>query len=296
LVEGRCVKIRHRIMIKRSGAVLIACSVGLAALTVAALRSSAHAQSADLVLCDRLAADPTDPDKPADVKGISDISPSDVATAIKFCKVVSTSSRRAMYQLGRAYAANQQLPDAIGAYRKAADKGSTSAMVELGVLLATGAAGPKDEAQARALFERAAQAGNPRGAVNLMALSDNGGGPSDPAKARALLAKAAETNSAEAQFQLGMMIAEGVGGPKDDIAARALFEKAAAQGHAGAMERMGAFAQAGRGGPQDSSVAKAYYEKAAALGNEDAKAALKRAECPYVIKDKRGNFVTNLCF
>jgi TPR repeat protein len=59
---------------------------------------------------------------------------------------------------------------------------------------------------------------------------------------------------------------------------------------------MGAFAQSGRGGPQDSSVAQAYYEKAAALGNEDAKAALKRAQCPFAIKDKRGNVVTNLCF
>jgi TPR repeat protein len=59
---------------------------------------------------------------------------------------------------------------------------------------------------------------------------------------------------------------------------------------------MGAFAQGGRGGPQDSSAAKVYYEKAAALGNEDAKAALKRSECSFVIKDKRGNFVSNLCF
>ena len=40
----------------------------------------------------------------------------------------------------------------------------------------------------------------------------------------------------------------------------------------------------------------AALEKAAALGNEDAKAALKRAECPYVLKDKRGNLVTTLCF
>ena len=82
----------------------------------------------------------------------------------------------------------------------------------------------------------------------------------------------------------------------DDAAARALFERAAAQNHPGAMERMGAFAQSGRGGAQDSTAAKAYYEKAAALGNEDAKAALKRLECPYVIKDKRGNLVTTLCF
>jgi TPR repeat protein len=285
-------------MLKRSGAILIACnfSIGLLALAIASCQSSAHAQSADLVLCDRLAADPADPDKPPDVKGTRDIAPSDVATAIKFCKVASAASRRALYELGRAYAANQQLPDAISAYRKAADKGSTSAMVELGVLLATGTGIPKDPAQARKLFERAAEAGNARGAANLAALSGGSGASSDdPVRARASLSRAAETN-AEAQYQLGMMTAEGIGGPKDDVAARALFEKAAAQGHPGALERMGAFAQTGRGGPQDSSAAKAYYEQAAALGNEDAKAALKRAECSYVIKDKRGNPVANLCF
>ena len=281
----------------RSGALLIArsLSVGLLALTIGAFPSGAHAQSADLVLCDRLAADPTDPDKPPDVKGASDIAPADIATAIKFCKVASGSSRRAVYQLGRAYAANRQMPEAIGAYRKAADKGSTAAMVELGVMYATGAGVPRDEAEARKLLERAAGAGNPRGVANLMALSKNAGAPADPVKARALLSQAAETN-AEAQFQLGMLFADGIGGPQDDVAARALFEKAAAQGHAGALERMGAFAKSGRGGPQDSSAAKAYYEKAAALGNEEAKAALKRMECPYVIADKRGKVISNLCF
>src|SRR5258708_4087980 len=227
-------------MIKRSGAISIAHRFGvvLSALTVASLHSAAPAQSADLVLCDRLDADPTDPDKPADVRGTRDIAPSDVATAIKFCKVASAASRRALYQLGRAYAANQQLPEAIGAYRKAADKGSTSAMVELGVHLATGSGVPEDRGQARQLFERAAEAGNPRGVINLTALSGGGATPSDPVRTRALLAKAAETNSAEAQYQLGLMSADGVGGPKDDLAARALFERAAAQNHPGALERM----------------------------------------------------------
>jgi TPR repeat protein len=265
------------------------------AIAAAALAdpSLAHAQSADLVLCDRLAADPADPDKPADVKGVSELAPSDVATAIKFCRTASGSSRRALYQLGRAYAANRQMPEAIGAWRKAADKGSTSAMVELGVLYGTGSGVARDDAQARNLFERAAQAGNPRGISNLAALG--GGASTDPAQARALLAKAAESN-AEAQYQLGLMMQDGSGGPKDDVAARALFEKAAAQNHPAALERMGAFAQSGRGGDKDATAAKAWYEKAAGLGNEDAKAALKRLECPYVIKDKRGNFVTNLCF
>jgi TPR repeat protein len=255
--------------------------------------TSARAQSADLVLCDRVAADPADPDKPADVKGVAEIAPADLATAIKYCRVAAAGSRRALYALGRAYAASGQTAEALAAFRKAADKGSSSAMVELGVAYATGAGVDKDDAKARALLERAAAAGNPRGISNLAALG--GGASSDPVKTRALLAKGAESN-AEAQYQLGMMLADGVGGPKDDAAARTLFEKAAAQGHPGALERMGAFAQAGRGGPRDADAAKTYYEKAAALGNADAKAALKRADCPYVIKDKRGNLVTNLCF
>ena len=164
-----------------------------------------------------------------------------------------------MYQLGRAYAANRQAAEALAAYRKAADKGSSAAMVELGVMYGTGAGVAKDQAKAGELFERAAKAGNPRGVINLEAL--NGGASSNPAEARSMLAKAAEANSAEAQFQLGVMYAQGTGGPKDEVAARALFEKAAAQDHAGALEWLGAFAQSGRGGAQDTRAAKAYYER-----------------------------------
>ena len=272
--------------------------VAVLAMTTAAMLagpSPARAQSADLVLCDRLAADPADPDKPAEIKGTPDVAPADVATAIKYCKTAGNSSRRALYELGRAYAANQQMPEAMAAWRKAADKGSTSAMVELGVLYGTGAGVPKDEDQARKLFERAAQAGNPRGITNLAALSGGAGAPSDPAKARELLGRAAETNP-EAQYQLGLMLANGTGGAQDDNGARSLFEKAAAQNHPAALEEMGEFSEQGRGGPKDKTAAKAYFERAAALGDENAKKALKRMECPYAIKDKHGNLVTNLCF
>ena len=279
-------------MTSRSRVFPIVCGVVLLALAAA---SPARAQSADLVLCDRVAADPNDPDKPKDIRGVPAVAASDVAIAIKYCKVAANGSRRAMYQLGRAYEANGQLPDAIAAYRKAADKGSTSAMVELGVIYANGAGTAKDPAQARALFERAAAAGNPRGVSNLAALGNSAGAPADPARSRALLSKAADT-SPEAQYQLGVMMSEGSGGPKDEAGARAMFERAAAQGHVGAMVAAGQYAQAGVGGPQDSAVAKSYYEKAAALGSEDAKAALKKMECRFAIKDKRGGHVANLCF
>lgn len=285
-------------MITRSGAVAATCSltIGLLALLFAAVESPARAQSAALALCDRVAADPTDPDRPADVKGTDTIAAGDIATAIKFCKVAAGASRRAMYELGRAYAANRQLPEAAGAYRKAADKGSTSGMVELGVLLANGAGVTQDEAQARALFQRAAQAGNPRGATNLAALPGNGGTPSDPVEARALLEQAVATNSAEAEFELGVMLANGTGGPKDDAGARAMFAKAAAQNHAAALEWLGAFEEAGRGGPTDKAAAKADYERAVALGDDNAKAGLERLKCPLVLSTKKGKVWTHLCF
>lgn len=266
-----------------------------------AFAAPARAQSADLVLCDRIAADPTDPDKPADVKGAQTIAATDIATAIKFCRAAAASkaplaARRALYELGRAYAAAQQLPEAVGAYRKAADKGSTSAMVELGVMLANGAGVAKDEGEARTLFQRAAEAGNPRGATNLAAIGSDGGAPSDPAEARALLEKAAATNSAEAEFQLGVMLASGTGGPKDDVAARALFARAAAQGHPAATEWLASFEEAGRGGPKDKDAAKADYQKAVALGDDHAKAGLERLKCPLVLSTKSGEVWTHLCF
>ena len=44
--------------------------VAVLAVAMALVPTLARAQSADLVLCDRVAADPADPDKPADVKGV----------------------------------------------------------------------------------------------------------------------------------------------------------------------------------------------------------------------------------
>src|SRR5258707_13804899 len=95
-----------RVMLNRSHALSSAATgrITLAVIAIAAAACLAHpspvkAQSADLVLCDRLAADPSDPDKPADVKGTSDVAPSDVAAAIKYCRIAAGSSRAAPYPL-----------------------------------------------------------------------------------------------------------------------------------------------------------------------------------------------------
>jgi uncharacterized protein len=277
-------------MRNRVCAIVFACSLSIGvAMPLFALVRPAGAQSADLLLCDRVAADPTDPDKPAAVKGAAIIDPADIPIALKYCRRASGSSRRAIYELGRAYAANRQIAEAIAAYRKAADQGSTAAMVELAALYAAGNGVAKDEAQSRALLQRAAAAGNARALTALAAIGTVAGQSIDPVQQRALLESAAAANSADAQFQLGLMYANGVGGPKDDFAARSWFEKAAEQNNPDALDWMGSFAASGRGGPRDINAAKAYYDKAAALGNEDARAELKRLECSINIKDVRGH-------
>ncbi len=278
-------------MRRRYHSLAVACAIFGGAGLSPTIQSTAYAQSADLVLCDRIAADPTDPDKPAAIAGVARVAPQDIPIAIKFCGAAAGGSRRAFYELGRAYAAGGQLAQAIAAYRKAVAKGSTAAMVELATLLEAGAGVAKDDAQARALFQRAAAAGNPRALTRLATAGAVSGGAADPAQEREMLARAAEGNSADAQFQLGLMYANGVGGPKDDVAARSWFEKAAAQNNPNALEWMGSFAASGRGGPRDIQAAKNFYARAAALGDEDAKAQLKRLECSISIKDSRGHVV-----
>lgn len=275
-------------------AILLTCA---ALLVPMSLTSHTYAQSADAVLCDRLAAHPNDPDRPADVKGVASIVAADIPTAIKFCRNAANSNRRHMFELGRAYEANGQIAEAIAAYRKAADKGSTSAMTSLASLTSKGSPDTKNDAQTRKMFERAAQAGDPLAMNNIgMAYATGDGVPKDPVKARELFTKAAEANSTEAMFNLALMTAEGDGGPKSDASARALFEKAAARDHVGAMERAGEYALAGRGGPKDENAAKAHFEKAAALGSQSAKDSLQRLKCPLALKDKSGKRVTDLCF
>ena len=270
------------------------------AMSASKARVDALTAPADIATCDRLAAHPGDPDKPADVKGSLDIAPPDVATALKACKTAAAAPdapRRVQFELGRAYEFNRQPASAAIAYRKAVEAGSTSAMVGLGALYAKGTGVKTNGAEARKLFERAAAAGDPLGMSNLGSMYGAGiGGPVDFALARSWFAKAIAANSAEAMFQLGLMTQDGDGGPKDDAAAKALFERAAALDHGGALERMGAYAEAGRAGPKDQQAAIAFYKKAAALGDDDAADALKRLRCPFALKDKNGQPVGSICF
>ena len=78
----------------------------------------------------------------------------------------------------------------------------------------------------------------------------------------------AKQGHAVAQYNLGLLYANGQGVPKDDVQARQWYEKAAAQGHADAQVNLGSLYDYGRGVPQDFKKAVYWYRLSAKQGNE----------------------------
>jgi TPR repeat protein len=78
----------------------------------------------------------------------------------------------------------------------------------------------------------------------------------------------AERGLAAAQFNLGLLYANGQGLPKDDVQARQWWEKAAVQGHAEAQANLGVLLVYARGGPQDYKMAVYWLRLSANQGND----------------------------
>jgi TPR repeat protein len=132
--------------------------------------------------------------------------------------------------------------------RKDAEAGDPKAQTGLGVMYYTGEAISKDAAG------------------NILS--------NDPATAAAWFHRAAAQGYAPAQFNLGLMYANGEGVPKDPAKAVELFQKSADQGNVDAQNNLGVMYYAGEGLPRDEAKAKEWFKKAAAQGNADAQANL----------------------
>jgi TPR repeat protein len=78
----------------------------------------------------------------------------------------------------------------------------------------------------------------------------------------------AKQGQAVAQYNLGLLYANGQGVTKDDAQARQWYEKAALQNHAEAQVNLGSLYDYARGGPQDFKMAVRWYRRSAEQGNE----------------------------
>jgi TPR repeat protein len=118
--------------------------------------------------------------------------------------------------------------------RTQANQGVAEAQTNLGLLYYDGRSVPKDYAQAREWFEKAAAQGD-----------------------------------ANAQYNLGVMYDFEKGVPQDFEKARQWYEKAAAQGHVGAQTNLGGLYEFGHGVSQDAVRAYMWYHIAATLSTND---------------------------
>jgi hypothetical protein len=113
-----------------------------------------------------------------------------------------------------------------------AEQGDVAAQLAAGQRLSFGEGVSRDDAAAAHWYERAANAGNVDGMINLAALYRAGRGVRrDPAKAVEWLERALPQDGLFAAFELGQLCAAGEECPPDRERAEQLFQTALANGH-----------------------------------------------------------------
>jgi TPR repeat protein len=224
----------------------------------------------DLVTdCDRLAANPADPQRPRSVAGVR-INQIDIVPALTACNTAMRQFpdvARFAYQAGRIAAFQKDYVLARQLYEKAAAAGEAGSMTNLGILFLNGLGVPKDFVEARKWYEKAAAAGAAVGMANLGSLYARGNGvPKDYAEALKWYKKAAAADDPTGMNGLGYLYEHGSGVPEDLTEARKWYEKGAAGGEPKAMTNLGILYRDGRGVAKDYGVALGWFEKAAAAG------------------------------
>ena len=122
-----------------------------------------------------------------------------------------------------------------------------------------------------------AEQGHTDAQYNLGIMYANGrGAPQDNIEAVKWYRQAAEQGYTEAQYNLGIRYANGESVPRDATEAVKWFRRAAEKGLAGAQRSLGAMYANGEGAPQDHVQAYAWQNIAAAQGDELAKKNRKR--------------------
>lgn len=135
----------------------------------------------------------------------------------------------------------------------------------------------KNYAQALSLWRPLAEQGDARAQYNLGLLYANGWGVERSARAALdWYRKAARQGQADAQYNLGLMYARGEGVFRSEREAVMWWQQAAAQGHPEASYNLGVMLAYGRGVGKDVERALRLWRQAAASGHKRARQALVR--------------------
>jgi len=156
---------------------------------------------------------------------------------------------------------------------KAAEKGISGALYNLGVLALQEGGGDKpDYAAAATFFRRAADAGDGEAAYSYGVLVREGKGVAlDTDEAAKWLKAAADENVIAGQVEYGIMLFNGVGVARDESGAARLFQLAASRRNPIAQNRLAHLYMTGRGVPKDVVRAALWNGLAKAAGLTDDK-------------------------
>ena len=116
-------------------------------------------------------------------------------------------------------------------FQKAADLGHYTSLCSLGELYFDGKGVKQDSERGLQLCQQAAERGSLPAIERVARFYMEGEPPRNPAMARQWFEIAAQRSSAPSQYQLGIMLREGLGNTVDLYAARYWFENAASQGY-----------------------------------------------------------------
>jgi hypothetical protein len=145
--------------------------------------------------CDRLAANPYDPRRPADIAGVPygelQVHAREAIAACEKALKSNPNEPRYLYQLARASQSSDP-KKAFGLYRRATQQSYPAAFDNLGWMYLTGRGGTKSEGEAVRAFSRGADLGDPDAMVSLAKLYAAGTGVAQSAeRAQTLYQRAA---------------------------------------------------------------------------------------------------------
>ncbi len=236
--------------------------------------------------CDRYAADRYDPSRV--VPGVDSFCMRHFAErAVTACSAAvkqAPSTIRYRTQLARAYAHTGRFAEARREAGTAAAKGSSTAMILMGVMSQRGLGTEKNESAALAWYRKAADAGDPRGASLVTTSAWNGVGVAkDSPEAKALLDSMRERMVASAPVRSPTAQAES-GDPRamHNLAAQLerekkydeaikWYERAAAKGFRPSEMNLAQMYEKGIGMKQDTAEARSRYRRLAGLGDNEAR-------------------------
>ena len=217
--------------------------------------------------CDRLAANPYDPERATDGVGDSEMDPVRAAEACSRARKAYPHEKRFAYQLARAQYAQGDY-QAARVFQTLAEDDYEIAMVHLALAYASGNGVSQDSEQAARWYREAADLGNPIALTNLGDMYWHGRGvPVDLTESLRLTFKAAKLGQPRAMANMGVKYQLGKGVKKDVAEAMRWHQRAADFGEPAAYYNLALVLGLGLGVPKDPRRAAGYMIDAIKAGH-----------------------------